>query len=193
MEKIQARSITILMPLLFGMIFTIIIMAMHKPILHEIMIALYVISFVYFVFIFSCLYLNIGFKRSRRIEFEDIPGLTKDRKWFHELRQTDGGTSGPPDLDDPILFVIGIIILIIAPTVLAVVIFIFSGAIEIVVFVSAIVFYYSFFKALRIQALRRKETKQQFFKSLAYALFYTSITIGFLPIILTILSAIYYR
>lgn len=192
MEKIQARSISILMPLLFGMVFTVIMIAMRKPILHEIMIALYTISFVYFVFIFSCLYFNIGFKRSRKIEFEDIPGLTKNRKWFHELRQADG-SSWSPDVDDPAAFLIGIVICIIAPTILAVVIFVFSGAIEIIVFMGAAIFYYSFFKALRIQVLRRKETKKQFIKSLVYSLFYTIITIGFLPLILNFFNYLHYH
>jgi hypothetical protein len=147
-----------------------------------------VVSGLYFAFLFVCLFFNIGIARFRKIAFEDVPNLTKKAGMVQNFAKADGASAinfveAADSLEGCMT---GLTLSFFLPILVAVLIFIFSEAIEVLIFISAAVTYFSFYKAIRFQLVKRKVAKYKLAKSFGYSLLFTTFTIGFIPIILTI-------
>lgn len=188
MTQIPGKLYSILLPIVIAVIFTVTLVAMHRPLLSEILVASAVVSLAYLVFTFICLYFNIGAQKSSPIEFSDVPGLTKKSGWFDKIPTVD--LSGLIDLADggdhpgAIVagFILAIVVVIVLPIAIAVTIFLLSGGIEFIVFAAAVISYFSFYRILRYQLTKRKAAKFNIAKSLGYSLLFTVTTVGLVPL-----------
>lgn len=188
MKKINGIALTVAAPLLAALTITACVVFAHRPALNELLLASAILSGVYFMFTFVCLYLDWGIGRAKAIEFEQVPGLTKVKGLFGTIARGDG--SGAVSLfdgvDDLAGCLLALVVSILAPIVLAVVVFAFSGLVELVVFVALLISYGSFYQVVRRQNLARRRVKGRYAASLGLAALYTLLTIGFVPIILAI-------
>jgi hypothetical protein len=196
MEKIPGKVYSIVLPLIAAGVLVVTINLMHRPLLSEVFVASCVLSVLYFFFTFSCLYFDIGVGRASTLQFSDIPGLTKSKGWFSAISSVDisGAVEFFSGADHPLAliagFMLSILVSIIVPFLAAIVVFALSGGIEVVVFAGAVVSYFSFYRILRYQLLKRRTAKFNFVKSLAYSFLFTITTIGPIPIILAIIMEI---
>ena len=194
--KISGKTYSILPPIVVSIIFVVTLAVMRKTVLTEILVATCIVSVFYFLFSFVCLYFNIGTQKTTGVSFADVPGLTKKDGWFSKVASLDlsGGVDFASGADHPVGWVLGfllsIVVSILLPILLAIAIFILSGGIELLVFVAAIISYFSFYQILRYQLTKRRRTIFKLIPSLGYSLLFTVSTIGLIPIGLAIFMKI---
>jgi hypothetical protein len=194
--RISGKTYSILFPIVLAAIFVVTLAVMRKTVLTEILVSSCIVSVVYFLFSFICLYFNIGTKKTSAVSFSDVPGLTKTDGWFSKVASLDfsGAIDFASGADHPVGWVLGfllsIVVSILLPILLAIAIFVLSGGIELIIFVAAIISYFSFYQILRYQLVKRRKTKFRFFPSLGYSLLFTVSAIGLVPIGLEIFMRI---
>lgn len=77
---------------------------------------------------------------------------------------------------------VGALIAFLLPIIIAVVFFVVSGGIEVLLFLATYVCYYSIVRVLRMQLTARKKTKGDWLASLSYSALFGLTTVGLLPI-----------
>jgi len=194
--RISGKTYSIILPIIISAVFASTLGFMHKPILSEVLAASTILSALYFIFTFICLFFNIGTRKSSTIQFSDVPGLTKKDGWFGRVASIDmsGAIDFTSGADHPIALIVGfllsILVSILLPIIIAILVFLVSGGIEFIVFVGAVISYFSFYQILRYQLTKRKDVKFKFGSSFSYSLMFTLSTIGLVPIGLLIFMGI---
>ena len=189
MSNLSSKILSLVLPIVVSLAFVLVFLIIRKPLLTEVLVSLVVVSVAYFIFVFICLIFNIGIQKERPFDFAEIPGLTKHRDWFKNVASADGSPAVDiaAGADDPLLgCLVGALVAILLPLLTAIVVFLLSGGVEVLLFLAAYVCYYSVVRVLRMQLTSRKKAKGNFVMSLWYSAFHTLTTVGLLPIGLVI-------